>query len=476
MSAVLPGRPARDVLFLKDRAELTRARDAVFGATLDRVFEHHPYYKAVFAGRGVERSDIGGIGDLARVPVTRKADYVARPSDFALRLPDTYDAGERIVWDVMYTTGSTGAPTPFTSTAYDFRNILVANRNMLRLRGVKPDDTILNLFPLTPYPHGAFTRAMNAAAAFSIPVIAAMPGAASAGHVELGNRTDAVCALAARPDVTILWGVPSYIRKMLGRAEELGMRMPSVRLVFVTGEGFGEASRQDMVARLRRLGAPDPGISVSYGATEMQGGMVECSPGAGYHNPAPLQFLFEAVDPKTLEPVADGEEGLVLLTHLDRRGTTLLRYALGDTARLTRARCPHCGALTERLVSVPVRGDGFMKIRGMLVNPQALADVLAADPAIADFQAIVDKDDPSDALSMDRLVIKLSPRDTGAGDLGDRITDKVKATIGVAPKIELVAADDPALAGRGWKAKPIIDRRGDANRHKTPKIKAGSIA
>ena len=451
----------QDDLFFEDPADLTRARDAVFAPMLDRIFEHHPYYKAVFAERGIDRRDIGGVGDLTRVPVTRKVDYVARPRDFTLRLPDTYEAAERIVWDVMYTTGSTGAPTPFTSTSYDFLNILAANRNMLRLRGVRPDDAILNLFPLTSYPHGAFTRAMNAAAACAIPVIAAMPGATTTRHTDLGNRTDAVCALAARPDVTILWGVPSYIRKMLGRAEELDMRMPSVRLVFVTGEGFGEEARGDLIARLRRLGAPDPRISVSYGATELQGGMVECSPGAGYHNPAPLQFLFEAVDPETLEPVADGDEGLILLTHLDRRGTSMLRYALGDTARLTRKRCPHCGALTERLVSVPVRRDGFMKIRGMLVNPQALADVLAADPAVVDFQAIVDKDDPSDPLSMDRLLIKLSLRD--AGDLDSRVADKVKATIGVAPKIELVAPDDPAFAGRGWKAKPIIDRRGDAD-------------
>ena len=200
----------------------------------------------------------------------------------------------------MYTTGSTGDPTPFTSTSYDFLNILAVNRNMLRLRGVKGDDVVLNLFPLTRYPHGAFARAMNAAAAYNIPVVAAMPGSPSERHPNLGNRMDEVCALAGRSNATILWGVPSYMRKMFGRAEELGVRLQSVRLVFVTGEGFGEEARRDLVERLKRLGAPDPRISVSYGATEMQGGMVECAPGAGYHNPAPLQFHFEAVDPDHL--------------------------------------------------------------------------------------------------------------------------------------------------------------------------------
>ena len=233
------------------------------------------------------------------------------------------------------------------------------------------DDSILNLFPLTRMPHGAFTRVMNAAAAMRIPVIAALPGQADPRRPETLRRLDDVVHLAARVQPTILWGVPSFMRKLAVRAEELAVRWPCVRLAFVTGEGFGEQARSDLVARLHRLGAPDPRISVSYGATEMQGGMVECREGSGYHNPAPDQFLFEAVDPGTLEPVPEGEEGLILLTHLDRRGTVMLRYALGDMARLVRGPCPHCGALTERLVSIPHRVDGLLKVKGMLVNPHA---------------------------------------------------------------------------------------------------------
>jgi phenylacetate-coenzyme A ligase PaaK-like adenylate-forming protein len=191
----------------------------------------------------------------------------------------------------------------------------------------------------------------------------------------------------------------------------------------------------------------------------MQGGMVECAPGAGYHNPAPLQFYVEAVDPETHRPVADGEDGLIVLTHLDRRGTAMLRYALGDTARLSRGKCPHCGVVTERLVSIPLRRDGFVKIRGMLVNPQALADALAADPGITDFQAILDNEIEGDALSMDRLRVRLASRDENEASLRRRVVDKVKATIGVQPVVEIVGADDPSLTGRGWKSKPLIDMR-----------------
>lgn len=434
-------------------------RDQRLSATLDRVFAAHPYYRAEFDRIGLQREDIGGTGDLAKLPVTSKAAFISAPREFVLGPEGAVTEHETVVWDTMYTTGSTGAPTPFVSTAYDFPNILAVQQGMMRLRGVTAADSVLNLFPLTPIPHGAFARALHACAAAGIPVTSAMPGRASARHPELGQRLDQVVETATRVCPTILWGVPSYIRKVLARAEELGARLPAVRLVFVTGEGFGEEARAAMLAQLGRLGAPSPRVSVSYGATEMQGGMVECTAGAGYHNPAPDQFLFEAVDPDTHVPVPDGEEGMMLLTHLDRRGTVLLRYALGDMARLTRVPCPHCGARTERLTSMPRRVDGLVKVRGMLVNPAVLVDAVAAQPGVTEHQALVDKEDPADSLSMDRLLLKVAPGPDAPPDLARLLAERVRRAVGVTPVVELTEPADPVFTGRGWKAKPLIDLR-----------------
>jgi phenylacetate-CoA ligase len=448
-----------DPLFASDVAKLASLREQRFAATLDRVFAAHPYYKRKFAALCLDRGDVRGLADLEKLPVTTKADYIAEPEAFVLGAAGAADDAETVVWDIMYTTGSSGKPAPFVSTAYDFVNILALNRNMMRLRGVTSADTILNLFPLTRYPHGAFARAMNAAAAMNIPVVAALPGHVNERQPQIGSRLDDVVAIAERSRATILWGVPTFIRKMTARAEELGAKLPAVRLVFVTGEGFGDAARKDLQDRLQRLGARAPFISVSYGATEMQGGMVECTPGAGNHNPAPDQFLFEAVDPQTHAPLPDGQEGLILLTHLDRRGTVMLRYALGDVARLTRARCPHCGALTERLLGVPRRIDGLLKIKGMLVNPQALVEAVAAEAEVLEFQAMVSRENEGDPLSMDRLVLKIVAAAEAGADLSERLQRVVQKAIGVTPAVERVAADDPLIAARGWKAKPIVDLR-----------------
>jgi phenylacetate-CoA ligase len=448
-----------DILFGLDAKALVALREARLAATLDRVFAAHPHYRRTFAAAGIHRADIAALSDIVRLPVTTKADYIRDPASFQLGPEGAADDEETIVWDIMYTSGASGAPTPFVSTAYDFINILTLNRNMLRLRGVTSADSILNLFPLTKYPHGAFARVLHAASSINIPVISAMPGRANARRPELNNGLDEVVALATRARPTILWGVPSYIRRMLGRAEEMNVRLPALRLVFVTGEGFGEEARSDLIERLKRLGAAAPWISVSYGATEMQGGMVECAHGSGYHNPAPDQFLFEAVDPNTRQPVPDGDEGLLLLTHLDRRGTVMLRYALGDVARLTRDKCPHCGALTERIISMPRRVDDLVKIKGMLVNPQALIESVLGEPALLDFQAIVDKENPSDPLSMDRLRLRVVAAEGADATLDRNLAVRVQRAVGVTPEVERAEAGDPLLVGRGWKVTPLLDLR-----------------
>jgi phenylacetate-CoA ligase len=330
---------------------LLSLREQRFAATLDRVFAAHPYYRRKFAELGLRRGDVRGLADLAKLPVTTKADYVAAPDAFVLGAEGAADDAETVVWDIMYTTGSSGRPTPFVSTAYDFVNILALNRNMLRLRGCCTDRHDPQSLPADALPawrvrarHERRRRHEH-----SRRRRAARPRQrAPAGDRLAARRSGGDRGAFARDHSLGRADLHSQDGRAGGRARRQiaggAARLCHRRRLWRSGA-------QGPRDRLKRLGAAAPFISVSYGATEMQGGMVECTPGAGNHNPAPDQFLFEAVDPETYAPLPDGEEGLILLTHLDRRGTVMLRYALGDVARLTRVRCPHCGALTERLLT-----------------------------------------------------------------------------------------------------------------------------
>lgn len=436
------------------REAVQAVREANFAATLDLVFRGHPHYRQRFAELGLQREDVRSLADLRRLPVTRKADYMADPDSFRLGVPDLPDEA-RIVWDTMYTTGTTsGRPTPFVSTAWDFYNTLAANRAALELRGVRPDDLVANLAPMTAYPAGAFHRTIHACAAMKLPVLSPMPGRPSPRFRD-GSSLDEVVALVAQRRATILWGVASYVRRVVLRAEELGADLSAVRLAFLSGEPMTEALRADIAARLQALGARDPWVTSSYGATEMQVGAVECRTGSGYHNPAPDELLFEIVDPAG-EPLPDGRVGSVLLTHLNRRGTVLLRYALGDASVLTHDPCPHCGATTERLTQLPQRSDGMVKVKGMLVNPAVLLEALGS---MGEYQLVVDHAAPGDPHSMDRLVLRLAPASDDPG-LPARAAAEVKLAIGVTPEVELVAPGAVYDAEGAAKAKRLVDRRG----------------
>ena len=439
-------------------------REANFARTLDRIFAHHPYYRALFRAAGIRRADIGGLADLPRLPPTTKAAFMERPEEFVLE-PGDAPLEERMVWETLYTTGSTGIPTPFVSTSYDFYNILTTYRRMLTMRGVGPADVLANLYPITQYPQGAYIRVMNAASALHIPVIAMLPGRPSPGFRHGSSHDDVVDGLE-RHGVTAIWGVPSYVRLILRRAAERGTRLPRLRHLLVSGEELPDAGRANLIATAAMAGA---GVEVraSYGATEMQGGFVECTPGAGYHNPAPEEFWVEILDPRSLAPVADGEEGLVAITHLNRRGTVLLRYLIGDVARMSRSACPHCGATVERIVSQPRRADALVKIKGMLVNPALLEPCMAGFDAVLQHLFRVRKED-DDPFSMDVLDLDVAIDPARAGpDLAERLTAAVKAAIGVTPRVRVVAHADLVDPGRAWKTKRFVDLRNASKTERT---------
>ena len=182
-----------------------------------------------------------------------------------------------------------------------------------------------------------------------------------------------------------------------------------MRLAFVTGEGFGEEARTDLIERLKSLGARRLGSACPMARPRCRAAWSNAAHGSGYHNPAPDQFLFETVDPSptSRRPTATRDSSSSPIS--TGAAPSCCATRLGDVARLTRQRCPHCGALTERIVSQPRRVDDLVKIKGMLVNPQALVDAVLGEAALLDFQAVVDKENPNDPLSMDRLRLRIVP-------------------------------------------------------------------
>jgi phenylacetate-CoA ligase len=165
------------------------------------------------------------------------------------------------------------------------------------------------------------------------------------------------------------------------------------------------------------------------------------------------------VDPETGRPVPAGERGHLAITHLDRRGTVLLRYMVGDIVSIARDACPHCGRGGERLVGPVVRTKDLLKVKGMLINPAALLERLQAMVGVEEFQVVVDRADPADVFSMDELVVRIAPR---AGAPQDTVAQEVaaatQATVGVRPRVVLEGRQ-AIYDGQQAKAVRFVDRR-----------------
>ena len=76
----------------------------------------------------------------------------------------------------------------------------------------------------------------------------------------------------------------------------------------------------------------------------------------------------------TLPVLPDGERGALAVTHLNRRGTVLVRFLVGDIVAVERGACPHCGRFGDRIVGPVVRTRDLVKVKGMLINQQWKAD------------------------------------------------------------------------------------------------------
>ena len=112
-------------------------------------------------------------------------------------------------------------------------------------------------------------------------------------------------------------------------------------------------------------------------------------------------FLFEVIDPKTLEPVAPGEPGELVITTLTKEALPMVRYRSRDITRLNHEPCA-CGRSHVRIMRVTGRDDDMMIIRGVNVYPSQVEAVLVGMPGVAPhYQIVLTRDGALDAMTVE---------------------------------------------------------------------------
>ena len=416
----------------------------------------HEYYRRRWAEHGVNPAAVRTIDDLERLPLTPKQDLMNEPEAFRLSCPDL-PLHERTLWEVNYTTGTTSEPTPLYVTTHDYVAYLGLAKRVGEISGIREDDILMNLFPLTPAPMGAFMRSPMNAYATGATITAALTGAPF-GDFNMHRSLDEAVRMVERHRATVLWGITSFVRRAIIRATELGADFSSVRMCSVTGEASTPEMREDIRQRLRRHGVQKPIIFDRYGSTEA-GGMAQCREDGDWHNPAPDLLFQEVVDPDTGRRLPDGERGALAITQINRRGTTLIRYLVGDIVSLTHELCPNCGLGGDRVVPPIVRTKDLLKVKGMLINPTVLLESLTAVPNVDEFQVILTRQDENDAFSMDEMIVRIASPRTDRNALKLAVTEAAQSAARIRPQVEFVEASDIYDPAKHSKATRLVDRR-----------------
>ncbi|GMQ61661.1 phenylacetate--CoA ligase family protein [Vallitalea maricola] len=83
----------------------------------------------------------------------------------------------------------------------------------------------------------------------------------------------------------------------------------------------------------------------NYGLTEC--GVVATACENGHLHVVDENFIIEILDPETLEPVPNGEKGIITISNINFEGNPLIRYYTGDIGRIVDGNTCECGKSSE---------------------------------------------------------------------------------------------------------------------------------
>jgi phenylacetate-CoA ligase len=170
-------------------------------------------------------------------------------------------------------------------------------------------------------------------------------------------------------------------------------------------------------------------------------------------------FYPEIIDLKTAKPLADGEEGELVLTTLSKEAMPMIRYRTRDITSLSSETC-ECGRTLRRIKRIGRRADDMFIIRGINVYPSQIETaLLRVEGALPHYQILLTREKGLDDMEVQVEVTPEVFGDTvGALEqLQNKLTRSIEITVGLRANVRLV---QPRTIERSeGKAKRVIDQR-----------------
>ena len=419
------------------RDEMSAIQSERLIRTVQRVYHNTPGYRAKMQASGLLPGDIKSIEDLSKLPFTEKTD-----------LRDNYPFGmftvpmSEIV-RLHASSGTTGKPTVVGYTRNDLNMWSENVTRSLGMAGVHQNDIVQ-----VAYGYGLFTGGLGL-----------HYGTENLGATVIpisGGNTQKQIQLMQDFGSTVIACTPSYALYLAEAMREMGVDPKSLKLrVGIFGaEPWSENMRKEIEAQLN-IKAID-----IYGLSEVVGPGVscECEYQAGMHVNED-HFVPEIIDPKTLEPVAQGEVGELVFSTITKEGIPILRYRTRDLTRLIYDKCA-CGRTLVRMEKCMGRSDDMLIIRGVNVFPSQIESVLLEmSETEPHYLLIVEREGTLDVL---KLMVEVqeqffSDEIKELEALRKKIRNNIQSTLGISCDVKLV--EPKTIERTAGKAKRVIDNR-----------------
>ena len=395
-----------------------------------RLAKNGAFYKTRFDG--VEPEDIRTESDFSKLPFTDKDD-----------LRDAYPLGlcavpSEDVVRIHSSSGTTGTPVIIPYTKRDVDDWAAMFCRCYETAGVTRADRV----QVTPG-YGMWT------AGIGFQLGAELLGAMT---VPMGpGNTDKQIAMMVDLRTTVLTATSSFALLLAEEIERRGLREKiCLKKALIGSERWGE--------KMRRRIASELGVELYdiYGLTEIYGpGIgISCEHECGMHMWTDY-FYFELINPKTGEGAAPGEVGEIVVTTLRKQGAPLIRYRTHDLTRDMPGECA-CGRAFPRIDTVLGRSDDMVKVRGVIVYPGMVDELLAEiDGVSSEYQIMIDHLNGRDILT---LFFETQADDAAARKALEKAVDaRFRAVVGIAPRSKAVGMGE--LPRSEKKSTRIFDNR-----------------
>jgi phenylacetate-CoA ligase len=250
---------------------------------------------------------------------------------------------------------------------------------------------------------------------------------------------------------------PSYMLYMAEEAKELGIdpTKGNWKIGIFGAEPWSESMRREIESIWNMLATDVYGLSEIIGPGVAQ----ECTYKDGLHIFSDV-FYPEIINPKTGEPVAEGEDGELTITTLTKQGIPLIRYGTRDVVSMRSDKC-RCGRTSPRISKIKGRTDDMIVVRGINVFPSQIEHVLIGiEGTQPHYQIIVDRQ--AHQLDEVEVLVEVEPRFFSdeikhLNELREKVKKEIANVLSIGVKVTLV---EPKTIKRSeGKAQRIVDKR-----------------